>query len=86
MNAGAYASPTAFASADAVTHAGSLADVAVRVAAGAADPFRPGVEALIKALPPGAVTEVSRGCHTTPFFASQEPPSLAFLGRHLAVG
>ncbi len=84
VNPGAYASPAAFAAADAVTHASSLASVAVRVASGVDDPFRPGVEALIKALPPGAVTEVSRGCHTTSFFAAQEPPSLSFLGRHLA--
>jgi hypothetical protein len=25
------------------------------------------------------------GCHSGPFFSAQEPPSLAFLARHLAV-
>jgi hypothetical protein len=29
------------------------------------------------------VTDLSQGCHSYPFFAAQEPPSLAFLGRHL---
>ena len=84
VNAGAYASAAAFASADAVTHASALARVAVRVASGADDPFHPGVEALVKALPRGAVVDISPGCHTLSFFAQQEPPSLAFLGRHLS--
>jgi pimeloyl-ACP methyl ester carboxylesterase len=80
VNAGAYASAAAFASADAVTHASALAGVAVRVASGADDPFRPGVEAL----PPGAVVDISPGCHSGSFFAQQEPTSLAFLGSHIA--
>ena len=84
VNPGAYASPAAFRAADAVTHASALDGIAVRVASGADDPFRPGVEALISALPRGAVSEISAGCHTESFFAAQEPPSLAFLGRHLS--
>jgi enterochelin esterase-like enzyme len=83
VNPGAYASPAAFASADAVTHAPALAGTAVRVACGVSDPFYPGVQALARRLPPSAVTDLSRGCHTSPFFAAQEPPSLAFLGHHL---
>jgi enterochelin esterase-like enzyme len=83
VNAGAYASAAAFADADAVTHAPALAGVAVRVACGVSDPFCPGVRALARALPPGAVTEFSAGCHSFPFFTAQEPPSLAFLGAHL---
>ena len=43
-----------------------------------------GVESLVQALPEGAVVDSSHGCHTDPFFLSQEPPSLAFLARHLA--
>lgn len=82
-NPGAYASAAAFAAADAVTHAPALAGVAVRVGSGLSDPFRPGVEALVGALPPGAVVDISHGCHSDPFFLAQEPPSLAFLGRHL---
>lgn len=84
VNSGAYASAAAFASADAVTHASALREVAVRVASGLDDPFHPGVEALVSALPPGAVVDIAPGCHSTPFFAAQEPPSMAFLGRHLA--
>jgi enterochelin esterase-like enzyme len=83
VNPGAYASAAAFAGADAVTHAPALATVAVRVACGLSDPFYTGARALARALPPGAVTEFSAGCHSYPFFAAQEPPSLAFLGAHL---
>ena len=83
-NAGAYASSSAFGIYDAVTHANTLAGKPVRVASGDQDPFHPGVEALIQALPLGADVSVSHGCHTDPFFLSQEPPSLAFLARHLA--
>jgi hypothetical protein len=83
VNPGAYASASAFAAADAVTHASSLKGVAIRVATGRDDPFRPGVEALTRALPRGAVARVSPGCHTGPFFLSQLPPSLTFLARHL---
>ena len=83
VNSGAYASAAAFARADAVTHAGALGDVSVRVASGISDPFHPGVRALASRLPDGAVVDISKGCHTGPFFLSQVPPSLAFLARHL---
>jgi hypothetical protein len=39
---------------------------------------------LAKALPEGSIIVFSGGCHTGPFFIEQEPPSLAFLGEHLA--
>jgi len=83
VNPAAYASAAAFRSADAVTHAAELAEVAVRVASGLDDPFRPGVQALARALPPGAVVDIAKGCHSGPFFLAQVPPSLAFLGAHL---
>jgi pimeloyl-ACP methyl ester carboxylesterase len=83
-NAGAYASAAAFAAGDAVTHAVALAGRPVRVASGYADPFYPGVQALARALPAGAVVDFANGCHTGPFFTEQEPLSLAFLARHLA--
>lgn len=83
-NAGAYASAADFAADDAITHAAALGNLPVRVAAGYADPFYPGVQALASALPRGAVVEFSHGCHTGAFFTPQEPPSLAFLARHLA--
>jgi pimeloyl-ACP methyl ester carboxylesterase len=82
-NSGAYASAADFAAADAVTHAGALAGIPVRVASGDSDPFHPGVETLAKALPRGSVVDFSTGCHTGAFFVAQEPPSLAFLARHL---
>ena len=82
-NAGAYASAAKFATADAISHTNALAGIPVRVASGDVDPFHPGVEALAKALPAGAVVEFSQGCHTSPFFLAQEPPSLSFLAQHL---
>jgi enterochelin esterase-like enzyme len=85
-NSGAYASASAFAAADAVTHAAALARVPVRVAAGYDDPFYPGVRALARALPTGAMVELGKGCHDGSFFTEQEPPSLAFLASHLRAG
>jgi enterochelin esterase-like enzyme len=82
-NPGAYASATDFDADDAVSHAAALAGTPVRVASGNDDPFHPGVVALARALPSGAIVEFSSGCHTGPFFTAQEPPSLAFLARHL---
>lgn len=84
VNADAYASPAAFAAADVITHAHALSGTPVRVASGDDDPFQPGVAALAKALPPGAVVELAPGCHSGDFVVQQLPPSLAFLSRHLA--
>jgi pimeloyl-ACP methyl ester carboxylesterase len=84
-NAGAYASADDFATDDAVTHAAALARMPVRVAAGHADPFYPGVQVLARVLPKDAVVDFSNGCHDGSFFTAQEPPSLAFLARHIAV-
>jgi enterochelin esterase-like enzyme len=83
-NSGAYASAAAFAASDCVTHTASLARTPVRVASGYGDPFYPGVQALARALPAGAVVDFGKGCHTGSFFLAQEPPSLAFLATHLA--
>jgi S-formylglutathione hydrolase FrmB len=83
-NSGAYASAAAFDANDCVTHTASLARTHVRVASGYDDPFYAGVQALARALPAGAVVDFGKGCHTGPFFLEQEPPSLAFLARHLA--
>jgi pimeloyl-ACP methyl ester carboxylesterase len=82
-NPGAYASAREFAANDAVTLAPGLRGTPVRLASGSDDPFRSGVEALVRVLPSTAEVELSQGCHTAPFFVSQEPPSLSFLGRHL---
>jgi pimeloyl-ACP methyl ester carboxylesterase len=85
VNQAAYASAADFAANDVVTHARALAGKPVRVASGLDDPFQPGVAALARVLPTGHATVImSAGCHTGPFFTQQEPPSLAFLGRHLS--
>ncbi len=83
-NAGAFASPAAFSANDVIAHAHSLQGTAVRVASGVDDPFNPGVKELLRVLPADSVTLLSAGCHTDPFFLEQEPPSLAFLARHLS--
>jgi len=82
-NAGAYASLEAFASNDAITHVRALDGKPLRIATGSDDPFHPGVVAFAVAAPPSTTVIVSSGCHTDPFFISQEPPTLQFLGRHL---
>lgn len=56
----------------------------MRVAAGYADPFYPGVKALARELPAGAVVSFGPGCHDDSFFAAQQPPSLAFLAARLS--
>ncbi|HEX5301594.1 MAG TPA: alpha/beta hydrolase-fold protein [Streptosporangiaceae bacterium] len=83
-DSGAYASAAAFAAADAVTHAAALRGRPVRVASGYADPFLPGVKALARELPAGAVVTFGPGCHDGSFFAAQQPPSLAFLAARLS--
>lgn len=83
VNPGAYASAADFDACDVVTHARDLSGTPVRIASGVDDPFHPGVVALARALPPQAVVVISKGCHTGPFFTSQEAPSLQFLTRHL---
>jgi predicted esterase len=82
-NDGAYASASDFAADDVVTHTSTLAGKPVRIASGLDDPFHPGVLALVQALPPGAIVDISKGCHTGDFFLAQEPPSLEFLAQHL---
>jgi pimeloyl-ACP methyl ester carboxylesterase len=83
-NAGAFTSAADFAANNVITHAPALTGKPVRVASGQDDPFRPGVEVLVAALGRGAVVDISKGCHTGPFEASQEPASMAFLAAHLA--
>ncbi len=80
----AFASAAAFAAGDVVAHAAALGRRPVRIASGSRDPFYPGVQALARALPGGAVVAFGPGCHDGSFFAAQEPPSLAFLATHLA--
>lgn len=83
-NAGAFSSTATFDTYDIISHALQLSVPSVRVASGVGDPFHPGVVQLLRALPRNVVTYVGTGCHSTPFFVSQEPPSLAFLSSHLS--
>ena len=83
-NAGAFSSAQSFAAGDVIAHAGKLKGVPVRVASGVEDPFHSGVEKLATVLPASATVDFGSGCHTAPFFLSQEPPSLSFLSTHLS--
>jgi len=83
-NPDAFASAAAFAAGDVIAHATALGRRPVRIASGSGDPFYPGVHALARALPAGAVVAFGPGCHDGSFFTAQEPPSLAFLATHLA--
>jgi hypothetical protein len=82
-NSGAYASAADFTRDDVITHTAALAGKPVRVVSGNYDPFHSGVIALAKTLPAPATVQFSKGCHSSPFFAAQQHPSLAFLGDHL---
>ena len=82
-NSGAFASHESFLANDVIRHVGRLDGTPVRIASGADDPFHPGVEALAQVVPSSATVVVAAGCHTGPFFSSQQPPSLQFLSRHL---
>jgi S-formylglutathione hydrolase FrmB len=82
-NPAAYATAADFDADDVVTHTATLAGKPVRIASGLHDPFHPGVLALGRALPGGAIVDISQGCHTGGFFVAQEPPSLQFLSKHL---
>jgi predicted esterase len=78
-NAGAFASARAFAAGDVIANVDKLKGVAIRIASGIDDPFHPGVMALAAVLPSPSTVVIAKGCHTDPFFYSQEPPSLHFL-------
>ena len=86
-NAGAYASAADFAADDAVTHAagaGPRPGPRRRRLRRPVLPRRPGPGPR-PAEGPGRARSLAfgDGCHTGPFFTAQEPPSLAFLARHL---
>ena len=83
-NAGAFASRSSFGANDVIAHSSALRSMALRIASGADDPFHPGVEQLVAKLGPASSVTFPPGCHTASFFTEQEPPSLAFLSRHLA--
>lgn len=84
-NRDAFPSRASFQANDVILRAGRLSGRPVRIASGLDDPFHPGGVALARAVPTTTTMVISAGCHTGPFFASQEPPSLEFLSRHLAL-
>lgn len=85
-NPNAYASAALFDANDVVTHASALGGIPVRVAAGNDDPFQPGVATFAATAPSSVSVVLTKGCHDGSFFVAQEPPSLAFLAAHIALG
>ncbi len=81
-NAGAFFNSNAFDKYNLFNSLDSLSKVSVRIGAGVSDPFYPNVEVFAKRLPASAVIDFSKGCHTGPFFVSQEPASLLFLSKY----
>ena len=82
-NAGAYASAAAFAGGNVITHAAALAACQCGSQREMTTPSTPVSRPSHAALPAGADVSFGKGCHTGSFFVEQEPPSLAFLARHL---
>ena len=82
-NPGAFASRASFDANNVILQADKLDGRPIRIASGIDDPFHPGVEVLAAEVPKSTTVVISAGCHSTPFFTSQEPPSLEFLSRHL---
>ncbi len=83
-NAGAYANEAAFEKYNLFADVGNLKAASVRIGAGVSDPFFPDVQKFSQLLPASAVIDFSNGCHTGPFFTSQEPASLQFLSEYFA--
>jgi pimeloyl-ACP methyl ester carboxylesterase len=83
-NAGAFSSAQSFTAGDVIAHVDNLQGIPIRIASGVDDPFHAGVEKLAAVLPASATIDFISGCHTEPFFVSQEPPSLSFLSAHLS--
>lgn len=82
-NRAAFSSGESFRANDVIFGAGKLNGRPGRIDSGIDDPFHPAVVVLARAVPTTTTVVNSAGGHTGPFFASQEPPSLEFLSRHL---
>jgi S-formylglutathione hydrolase FrmB len=64
------------------THASSMGGVPVRIDCGQSDPFASTARSLIQRIP-GAVGEISSGCHQRSFWRRKVSAQLKFLDRHL---
>jgi hypothetical protein len=62
-----------------------MGKVPVRIDCGNADPFYPTAKKLISRIP-GAVGQISSGCHADSFWRRHAPTQLQFLAQHLAAG
>lgn len=79
---GAFDSPQDFAAHDVLAGSGHLRGIPARVTCGTADPFLPGVKALLRRHP-AAEHEIGHGGHNGRWWAHTAPHQLAFVGRHL---
>jgi enterochelin esterase-like enzyme len=80
---GAFDGRADFEAHDVVGQHARLAGIPVRIACGTSDPFLPGVEALLAAVP-DAARDLRAGGHTPAFWRSGTPAQLTFVGQHLA--
>jgi enterochelin esterase-like enzyme len=80
---GAFDDEDDFREHDVLAHSDRLRGIPARITAGSDDPFRPGVEALLKKLPE-AESEIAPGAHNARWWRHTAPAQLAFVGRHLA--
>ena len=81
--AGAFDGPADFAAHDVLAATAALAGIPVRVSCGTSDPFLPGVEALLRALP-ACGRDLGPGAHTLGWWQHAAPAQLAFVGHALA--
>ncbi|MDQ1633436.1 MAG: hypothetical protein QOJ32_245 [Frankiaceae bacterium] len=79
---GAFDDAQDFARHDVLRRAAALRRIPVRVTCGTADPFLPGVRALLAAVP-HAEHDIGRGGHDVAWWRHAAPAQLAFVGQHL---
>lgn len=80
---GAFDDSADFRGHDVLAASGRLAGIPLRVSCGSADPFLPGVLALLAAIPT-AERDVAPGGHDVAWWKHAAPQQLAFVGKHLA--
>jgi enterochelin esterase-like enzyme len=80
---GAFDGRADFDAHDVITQRARLAGIPVRVACGTSDPFLPGVQAFLRAVP-SAASDLSPGAHNLAFWQHAAPAQLVFVGQHLS--
>ncbi|MFU8851180.1 alpha/beta hydrolase [Micromonospora sp. SL1-18] len=84
VNAGAFDSAAEWGRYDVTARAREFADMPVRIAIGAADPFAKAVRTLRDRLPDPGTVEISTGCHDNDFWRSVAPGQVRAISAALA--